>query len=78
MSKIISTQVNKQFITILNSGKKRILIVDDEPDITLERRQTNYYGKAIQQHAVHAGEADCRPIKDFRPEQLNAMTQSLS
>ena len=35
MSKIISPQVNKQFITLLNSGKKRILIVDDEPDITL-------------------------------------------
>ena len=31
----------------------------------IERRQTNHYGKAIQQHAVYAGEADCRPIKDF-------------
>jgi CheY-like chemotaxis protein len=38
MSKIISPQVNKQFITLLNSGKKRILIVDDEPDITLTIR----------------------------------------
>jgi len=38
MSKIISPQVNKQIITILNSGKKRILIVDDEPDITLTIR----------------------------------------
>jgi DNA-binding response OmpR family regulator len=35
MSKIITLQANKQIITILNSGKKRILIVDDEPDITL-------------------------------------------
>jgi DNA-binding response OmpR family regulator len=35
MSKIITLQVNKQIITILNSSKKRILIVDDEPDITL-------------------------------------------
>jgi DNA-binding response OmpR family regulator len=36
MSKIISLQANfKQIITILNSSKKRILIVDDEPDITL-------------------------------------------
>jgi response regulator RpfG family c-di-GMP phosphodiesterase len=36
MSKIITPQANKQIITILlNSSKKRILIVDDEPDITL-------------------------------------------
>jgi CheY-like chemotaxis protein len=35
MSKIIALQVNRQIITILNSSKKRILIVDDEPDITL-------------------------------------------
>jgi CheY-like chemotaxis protein len=35
MSKIITLQANKQIIIILNSGKKRILIVDDEPDITL-------------------------------------------
>jgi DNA-binding response OmpR family regulator len=35
MSKIISLQANRQIITPLNSNKKRILIVDDEPDITL-------------------------------------------
>ena len=35
MSKIITLQANRQIITILNSSKKRILIVDDEPDITL-------------------------------------------
>jgi len=36
MSKIITPQANKQIITILlNNSKKRILIVDDEPDITL-------------------------------------------
>ena len=37
MNKIITTlQANKQIITtISNSSKKRILIVDDEPDITL-------------------------------------------
>jgi CheY-like chemotaxis protein len=37
MSKIITPQANfKQIITtISNSSKKRILIVDDEPDITL-------------------------------------------
>ena len=36
MSKIITLQDNnKQIITISNSTKKRILIVDDEPDITL-------------------------------------------
>ena len=36
MSKIITLQANRQIITtISNSSKKRILIVDDEPDITL-------------------------------------------
>ena len=35
MSKIITLQANRQIITPLNSNKKRILIVDDEPDITL-------------------------------------------
>jgi response regulator RpfG family c-di-GMP phosphodiesterase len=35
MSKTITLQANKQIITISNSSKKRILIVDDEPDITL-------------------------------------------
>jgi len=35
MSKIITLQDNKQIIKISNSTKKRILIVDDEPDITL-------------------------------------------
>ena len=37
MSKIITPQANfKQIITISNSSKKRILIVDDEPDITFK------------------------------------------
>jgi CheY-like chemotaxis protein len=35
MSKIITLQANRQIITVLSSSKKRILIVDDEPDITL-------------------------------------------
>ena len=35
MSKIITLQDNRQIITISSSTKKRILIVDDEPDITL-------------------------------------------
>lgn len=35
MSQITTLQANKQIITTSDSSKKRILIVDDEPDITL-------------------------------------------
>jgi PleD family two-component response regulator len=35
MSQITTLQANKQIITTSYSSKKRILIVDDEPDITL-------------------------------------------
>jgi two-component system, OmpR family, response regulator ChvI len=35
MSQITTLQANKQIITTSNTSKKRILIVDDEPDITL-------------------------------------------
>jgi DNA-binding NtrC family response regulator len=35
MNKMITLQDNKQIITVLNSTKKRVLIVDGEPDITL-------------------------------------------
>jgi PleD family two-component response regulator len=36
MNKTITLQANDQIIlTVLNSSKKRILLVDDEPDIIL-------------------------------------------
>ena len=35
MSQITTLEANKQIIITSDSSKKRILIVDDEPDITL-------------------------------------------
>jgi CheY-like chemotaxis protein len=35
MNKIITLQDNEQVTTISDTTKKRVLIVDDEPDITL-------------------------------------------